>query len=93
MKKSTVTVRREKQLIVAITARDIANGRRRSSDSCPLALSLKRRYPDAAIDVTYDAVMVGDRELSLPGQAALFMGAFDAGRPVKPTMLFFDAPV
>lgn len=82
------------KLIVSVTRRDIERGKRNSCIRCPIALALRRRFPDArlvAITISGARVEWGLRDTplvaSLPQKAMRFVGLFDASRArakVKP---------
>lgn len=83
-----------KQLIIAVTSVDILFGTRCTSTDCPIALSLHRRYPNRAIEVSFEDVRIdGQRKCWTPRKMELWMNRFDKGEPVKPTTFFLDCAV
>lgn len=72
-----------KEICIKVTQEDIDNGIPESSRSCPIALAVKRQFPD------WDYVNVasyieafatnGMRRFSLPDEAVNFIAAFDEG--------------
>ena len=72
-------------LVLTITAEDIAQGKRQDNQSCPIALSIKRRFPGSIVrhGARYGHI---DHQFNYDGgkKARDFVVAFDAGRTVKP---------
>ena len=83
----------KKQLIIAVTAADIALGQRNDCTLCPIALSLRRCYPGKKIWVDYEVVRIGRRTVDVTGYVEAWMSAFDAGKSVRPTSFCLDAAV
>lgn len=67
-----------------VTRTHIKNGKPCSLDSCPIALSLNEKFPDA------QNICVDDDKVSIDGnwyairRGKQFIDRFDAGLPVKP---------
>jgi hypothetical protein len=78
------------RVILAITPRDIRDGQRRSCWKCPVALSLKRRFPKADIEVDFEEVRVGLKSAEVYRKMEDWMSAFDSGKRVKPTAFCVD---
>jgi hypothetical protein len=83
-----------KQLIIAVTKADIARGQRLQADSCPIALSLKRRLRRSDVEVDYDRVRWGEFVgFPITRKMEQWMEAFDKGQKVKPTAFFVDVGI
>lgn len=80
-----------KQLIIAVTKDDILQGVRRDGQYCPIARSLRRRYPDSKIEVDCELIQIDDERIPVTGKIEDFIDAFDEGQPVTPTAFFVDA--
>lgn len=68
-----------KTMLIYVTEDDIKKGQRKSSISCPIARSLKRRGFDVAVSlstVTFHSPFV---RVDLPQEAQFFVRNFDAG--------------
>lgn len=74
---------------ISVTAEDIADGRRGSCTKCPIALAIRRLFPDAG------SILTGPNHLRMlcrsrgwqactPPIAVGFIEAFDRGLPVEP---------
>jgi hypothetical protein len=78
-------------VLVEVTAEDIEQGQPNDSRCCPIALALKRIYPDRTIRVGDEGFAeIGDGMAILPDEAYQFIGAFDEGRSVKPISFTLD---
>jgi hypothetical protein len=74
-------------VIVSITAIDIAAGRPKSINACPIALALQRAtgVPNAWIGMFHVSVTGGDDGIQdTPLVARDFIRRIDAGQPVEP---------
>jgi hypothetical protein len=70
-----------------VTAEDIWRGKPEDSESCPVALSLKRAVPMATnVDVGYDVCFHFDGRVYLAHDEDVeeFAASVDNGRPVEP---------
>lgn len=76
-------------IAIMVTASDIRDGARCSAERCPVALALRRKFPDVADEVTvgFTYAGVGDRYLCLSDDAILWINAYDRGREVAPVVL------
>ena len=76
---------------IKVTKSDIQNGRPGYSDSCPIALAVKRKFPGSDVSVGYFDFDVqhgpADKEIHgrmLPERAQRFVDEFDGNSPVEP---------
>lgn len=78
---------------VSVTWKDICNGQRKDSTSCPISLATKRcakfPYVSTGDDIMYPDMMtgyVGTKlwRYKLPMKALFWYRRFDAGKAVKP---------
>lgn len=84
---------------IEVTADDIAKGKRKSCDACPVARAIHRATGDGWNAVVYkdNCIAVADdddwdrEEFTPPPEVAQFVKDFDAGRPVTP--ITFDLPI
>ena len=80
----------KKQLIIKVTQHDIDNGKRRSPNCCPIALSMQRRTGQN-VEVDFETVRFGHhRGFPITRKMEIWMSEFDAGLPVEPTAFFVD---
>lgn len=85
---------------VRVTSDDIASGKRKDACHCPVALALKRAYPESEIFAgddgelyTYQAPAAPRvRVASLPPVANRFIEEFDDGYAVQPFSFTLDIP-
>ena len=82
---------------VIVTKKDIANGKQRSYDQCPIALALKRRCKARFVRVGPLRCLFSLTRWSwestaydLPRAATHFIMNFDEGRPVRPLTFHLD---
>ena len=74
---------------IRVLATDIKNGERQHSQACPIALAVRRRFPDAS-EVTVSTEVMAfylkgrTHHAALPSIARFFINEFDAGHPVAP---------
>jgi hypothetical protein len=81
------------EAIVSVTKKDIEQGKRESAVFCPIALAIKRRFPDArlygvtttflSIEPLYDKSQ-NSCVTPLPKKVKNFIKRFDGGQEVKP---------
>lgn len=74
-------------MIISVTEEDIANGKRQTCDSCPIALAVKRAYPGCPVSVDQWGIKIaGCRMYRVNDQMYKFMTDFDLCGPkaVKP---------
>jgi len=73
---------------VIVTEQDIVNGIRHDCSSCPIALALKRVFPNSDPDVGYDSYIHRNGQstlvLTVPPTAQDFILRFDDGEDVEP---------
>ncbi len=70
---------------IEVTADDIANGKPGFSCECPIALALRRLFPDAGhIEVEMADVHIDYDMVELPDEARDFIEHFDAEDEVSP---------
>ena len=67
---------------IEITQEDIDRGMRGRSDFCPVALALRRKWPEAEMGCF--ACDLGNRLVLVPELVSKFVEDFDSGKPVKP---------
>ena len=84
-----MTKSKPKQYIVEVTPRDIECGVREDGDSCPIALSLRRVFPEPGLhlQVGDSCIFTSDNHVvaDLPEEAKQFIHDFDMGfKPVNP---------
>lgn len=73
-----------KTLRINVTKKDIAKGKRREPEDCPVALAIKRQKV-AIICVGIDRIWIADKDaISTPKTVQRFIERFDCGNPVKP---------
>lgn len=72
--------------IINVTQRDIKHGLKKTSDSCPIYLAIKRQtiLPDCRIHEDFAEEMALKKKWGLPKIAVKFIADFDFGLPVKP---------
>lgn len=83
---------------IEVTSDDIKNGVRGSKCDCPIALAVKRAFPDVVgVMVTKKAITLhggGARSTSmvgsLPGEATIFIGDFDSVTGARPGPISFE---
>lgn len=72
-------------VIISVTRKDIAEGRRASPSFCPVALAIRRRYPKKAISVAEKVIFISSiGERMSPESVCQFVESFDHRKPVKP---------
>ena len=99
MTTSTTTHHATIRVPVEVTDKDIAKGKPRTDNACPIALALKR-----IVRPRYEA-MVGYADVwhytpdgdelpttTLPQRAVSFIDKFDTGKPVHPTTFVLALP-
>lgn len=70
---------------ITLTQEDIKNGFAGSSTSCPVALALRRAFPEDGIQVDGVSLIIGDHEIDVTDAVGYFIENFDSGdEPVKP---------
>jgi hypothetical protein len=76
-----------RRLIIAVTAKDIADGVRRQCDRCPIARSLARRFPGESCELDFEIGRIGQQQwFRVPIDMERWMTDFDEHRVnVKPT--------
>lgn len=68
-----------------VEMRDIINGQASSCGNCPIALAIKRQFPESKeISVRNFTVEVDEKVFWLPYEACRFIRHFDAGWLVDP---------
>ncbi len=83
---------------IAVLARDIARGRPRRPDCCPLARAANRCGIDAhvfdgAIVLRYQNALGWHRAaVQLPQKAREWLARYDAGQPMEPIRFDIDIP-
>ncbi len=82
---------------VIVTKKDIKLGQPELTDSCPIALALKRKHlgkPSVESDYFTVTVRGEERRFDLPDNAKLFVENFDEGYDVEPfTFTAEESPV
>ncbi len=71
-------------MLVTVKHEDITNGIPRSCNDCPIALALRRLFPEAAVHVAYHRIAIDDGRTVTPDIVRKFVKDFDRGRPVEP---------
>lgn len=71
------------KLKIEVSREDIQRGIPKSACYCPIALALKRAFPNSHIKVT-GTLFIDGRRFSLPAICNTFMGAFDTNKAVEP---------
>ena len=80
-----------KYKIVKVTQADISSGRPKNGVYCPVALAVRRLFPERNTTVGVFAVYINDKPYTpLPASAVDFIGQFDKGRAVKPFSFRID---
>lgn len=69
---------------IVITDQDIQDGECWDACKCPVALALKREFPEAEIVVCHTTCVVDDTEYPLPDEARKWILDFDLEKPVAP---------
>lgn len=77
---------------ITVTQEDITNGFPGSYTSCPVALALRRVFPEEGVDVDSDSLIIGDREVETSEAVGGFMEEFDEGSPVEPFTFTLELP-
>jgi len=67
-----------------VTPKDIQNGIRNNCLRCPVASSIKRRFPNHDVWVTAFGIEIGNKHYPLLTSVNDFIEAFDMGELVKP---------
>ena len=63
---------------ITVLREDIDNGVQRSCQNCPIALALRREFPDAEyIEVNSAYIVVDNKKCSTPEEAQEFIEKFD----------------
>lgn len=57
--------------------------------NCPIALAIKEQLPDRLVDVSYDYIMIGEKQYTIPLQCQRFISGFDGRMEVGRS---FDGP-
>jgi hypothetical protein len=71
-------------MIIKVTQEDIDKGARCSNQSCPVALALRRLYPDLKISVGRVRTIIEDKKYYHSNELIKFIGRFDLGKKVNP---------
>lgn len=70
---------------IYVTKEDIKNGKKKISNFCPVALSLKRRFPKRTIHVGISICCIGKfKRIELPNKASNFICKFDQDISTEP---------
>lgn len=71
---------------VTVTKKDICNGKKYHSSSCPIARAVRRASGQRILSIGTDCFRVGSsgKDNPLPIVARRFIGKFDGGKRVKP---------
>ena len=87
-------------LKIRVTEQDIENGQKGSCRKCPVALALRKHYPDNDllvgahdVDIYLDGVAFSSNNLvtyKFPSEVTQFIGDFDDGKPVSPIEFVID---
>lgn len=82
------------RLTIRVLSDEIADGQKGDCGTCPLALAVRRDYPELLrsdkepefeiLEVYGDRLLVGDVCYQLPAYASYFIGHFDRGLHVEP---------
>lgn len=80
-------------MLIEVTREDIDHGLAGSCGSCPVALAIRRRFPDGWVRVGIRCVYAGGRAYHLPSGAIEFIERFDGGMPVEPFSFELDIRV
>lgn len=82
---------------IEVTTEDIKNGVRGSTCECPIALAVKRAFPDVVgvmvtrkVITLHNGSMSTNKVGSLPSIACSFIGDFDRAMTVRPAPISFD---
>jgi len=75
---------------IYVTKSDIAHGRPCSACKCPLARSLKRRFPRSCVTVGPRGGMVGHKILLWSNKVRVFISRFDDLKCVEPFCFTID---
>lgn len=74
---------------IYVTKDDIAQGQPCNSGKCPIARSLRRRFPKAFVSVGPKGCMLGETLLELPKAAQRFVNRFDSN-PASARPFYFS---
>jgi hypothetical protein len=95
-----------KRIRIVVLAEDIAHGQKHLSQACPMALALRRRYPEAEAHmwgwcpsptlhgglVIHGASGATSGRYQISERAHQFIVDVDAGEPVKPSTFYVERP-
>jgi hypothetical protein len=70
--------------MIRVTQKDIDNGIQSDPYCCPVALAVKRKYPDKCVCVLGSSVFINHKRHSVSHNVWDFEVDFDLGREVKP---------
>jgi len=68
---------------IRVTRKFINKGKKKSVESCPIALAIKDRFPGQYVKVYSDSAIIGDARYNLR-RGMRFVERFDAGKSVRP---------
>lgn len=81
------------EVVVEVTAQDIAKGERQSCFACPIALALSRHmFPTPAVNRNYIESTDRPWVRELPSEARDFITDFDTGQLVSPFTFKLSLP-
>ena len=69
---------------ITVEAEDIRAGTRQKTTSCPVALALRRRFPDSHVYVLFRLATVGGLQYRMSDEAKYSIVAFDSGLTIEP---------
>ena len=69
---------------IIVTSEDINEGYKNSSSRCPIALAVRKEYPNGYGAATREYIRLNDIRYTIPEEALIFMHSFDTGYPVMP---------